>query len=198
MELLWCPPLQLIEEIQQKRRVQIRFLRSRGSFHRAEDTTKRLQMRSLYRGGNLTVRRFCEELVVCPRKYLACISGTRDFSLFVFARKNATEVACTNRMRWSSYFWDTKLTRRGRSLLPNLSQGLTDLQLGGFLHVRIKQNEIPVFRFSLSEGVRIAVLNVFDPAVVEHLIGRSRSRLRKCPSRDDRHGRAHNENEPLL
>jgi hypothetical protein len=68
VELLWCPPLQLIEEIQQKRRVQIRFLRSRGSFHRAEDTTKRLQMRSLYRGGNLTVRRFGEELVVCPRK----------------------------------------------------------------------------------------------------------------------------------
>jgi len=51
VELLWCPPLQLIEEIQQKRQVQIRFLPSRGRFHRAEDTTKSLPMRSLYRGG---------------------------------------------------------------------------------------------------------------------------------------------------
>jgi hypothetical protein len=42
-------------------------------------------------------------------------------------------------------------------LFPNLSQRLTDLQLGGILHVRVKQNEILVFGFGLSESVRIAL-----------------------------------------
>jgi hypothetical protein len=56
----------------------------------------------------------------------------------------------------------SELTRLGRFLFPNLSQGLTDLQFGGFLHVRVQQNEILIFRFSPSESVLVALAEPTD------------------------------------
>ena len=48
-------------------------------------------------------------LVLCPRNNWTAFPVHATLVAFVFARKNATQVACTSCMRWSSYLLDTTL-----------------------------------------------------------------------------------------
>src|SRR6266699_3225550 len=50
-------------------------------------------------------------LAQCPRNNWATLPVHATSVAFVFARKNATKVACTSRMKWSSHFLDITLAQ---------------------------------------------------------------------------------------